>query len=192
MNLKKCIDFIERQDEVINMFQKIMVIGSPGSGKSTFSRKLRDITNLPLYYLDMIKHKPDRTEISSEEFDKKLKGILVKEKWIIDGNYQRTLEVRLKECDTVFLFDLPIDVCLSGAESRIGTKREDLPWIETEEELEKGFRQWIIGFPTQALPQIYQLLEKYNNKQIVIFKSREEADLYLTMIKQDLRRERFD
>ena len=53
------------------MHTKIMIIGSPGSGKSTFARKLRDKTGLPLFYLDMIKHKPDRTTISSEEFDKK-------------------------------------------------------------------------------------------------------------------------
>ena len=80
------------------MHTKIMIIGSPGSGKSTFARKIRDKTGLPLFYLDMIKHKPDRTTISSEEFDKKLKEILVKSQWIIDGNYQRTLEVRMKEC----------------------------------------------------------------------------------------------
>lgn len=49
--------------------EKIMVIGSPGAGKSTFSRKLRDVTGLPLYYLDTIWHKPDRTNISREEFD---------------------------------------------------------------------------------------------------------------------------
>ena len=58
------------------MHTKIMIIGSPGSGKSTFARKLRDKTGLPLFYLDMIKHKPDRTTISSEEFDKKLKEII--------------------------------------------------------------------------------------------------------------------
>ena len=51
------------------MHTKIMIIGSPGSGKSTFARKLRDKTGLPLFYLDMIKHKPDRTTISSEEFE---------------------------------------------------------------------------------------------------------------------------
>ena len=73
------------------MHSKIMIIGSPGSGKSTFARKLRDKTGLPLFYLDMIKHKLDRTTISSEEFDKKLKEILVKSQWIIDGNYKRTL-----------------------------------------------------------------------------------------------------
>lgn len=157
---------------------KIIIIGSPGSGKSTFARKLRDITDIPLYYLDMIWHKPDRTNISQEEFDTQLNDILQKDRWIIDGNYQRTLETRLEKCDTVFLMDFPIDVCLSGAESRIGKKREDLPWIEHE--FDEKFRQWIIDFPENRLTQIYQKIEKYrHNKDIIIFKSRKEADEYL-------------
>lgn len=157
---------------------KIIIIGSPGSGKSTFARKLRDITDIPLYYLDMIWHKPDRTNISQEEFDTQLNDILQKDRWIIDGNYQRTLETRLEKCDTVFLMDFPIDVCLSGAESRIGKKREDLPWIEHE--FDEEFRQWIIDFPENRLTQIYQKIEKYrHNKDIIIFKSRKEADEYL-------------
>ena len=152
------------------MHTKIMIIGSPGSGKSTFARKLRDKTGLPLFYLDMIKHKPDRTTISSEEFDKKLKEILVKKQWIIDGNYQRTLEARMKECDLIILFDLP---------TKVGTKREDMPWVETEETFEGEFKQWIQEFSDKSLPEIYQLLEKYKDKEVVIFKSREEANLYL-------------
>lgn len=84
--------------------KRIMVIGSPGSGKSTFARKLRDKSGLPLFYLDMIKHKPDRTEISSQEFDMKLMEILRHPEWIIDGNYQRTLDIRMKKADTIILF----------------------------------------------------------------------------------------
>lgn len=157
---------------------KIIIIGSPGSGKSTFARKLRDITNLPLYYLDMLWHKKDRTNISREEFDEKLEKILKKDKWIIDGNYQRTIEMRLKECDTVFLMYYPLEVCLSGAEERVGKKREDLPWIE--EKVDEEFKQIIVDFSKNKLPQIYKLLEKYQqNKNIVIFKSREEADNYI-------------
>lgn len=157
---------------------KIIIIGSPGSGKSTFARKLRDITNLPLYYLDILWHKKDRTNISREEFDEKLEKILKKDKWIIDGNYQRTIEMRLKECDTVFLMDYPLEVCLSGAEERVGKKREDLPWIE--EKVDEEFKQIIVDFSKNKLPQIYKLLEKYQqNKNIVIFKSREEADNYI-------------
>lgn len=122
-----------------------MIIGSPGSGKSTFARKLRDKTGLPLFYLDMIKHKPDRTTISSEEFDKKLKEILVKSQWIIDGNYQRTLEVRMKECDLIILFDLPTKVCLESVKSRIGTKKICLGWKlrkHLRENSNNGFRNF--------------------------------------------------
>ena len=77
------------------IMQKVIVIGCPGAGKSTFARRLRDITKLPLYYLDMLWHKPDRTNISREEFDARLTEILGSGTWIIDGNDQRTLEVRL-------------------------------------------------------------------------------------------------
>lgn len=156
---------------------RIIVIGSPGSGKSTFSRRLAEQTGLPLHHLDMIKHRPDRTTISSEEFDKRLKAVLERESWIIDGNYQRTIEIRLQYCDTVFLFDLPLEVCIEGVMARVGKKRPDMPWVE--EELDDEFRQWIEGFPTQKLPQIYKLLDSYCNGEIVIFRSIEDADTYL-------------
>lgn len=165
--------------------QRVMVIGSPGAGKSVFSRKLKDIANLPLYHLDLLYHKEDGTHIPKEEFDVKLREILEKENWIIDGNYQRTLEMRLKECDTVFLLDFSAEVCLSGARSRIGTKRDDLPWVE--EKLDEEFKQVIMDFPKNKLPQIYDLIETYKtNKNIIIFKTRKEADNYLEMLKRKL------
>ena len=160
------------------MFQKVIVIGSPGAGKSTFARKLRDLTGLPLFYLDMLWHKPDRTNVSREEFDEKLHEILMQEQWIIDGNYQRTLEMRLKACDMVFFLDFPLDVCLAGAQARIGKAREEMPWIENE--FDEEFRQDILEFPKVKLPKIYEMLERYReNKKIVIFKSREEVDAFI-------------
>ena len=157
--------------------KKVIVIGSPGAGKSTFSRKLRDKTGLPLFYLDMIWHKPDKTNITREEFHEKLEEIMEKDAWIIDGNYQRTLEIRLQTCDTVFFLDYPVEVCLEGASSRIGTEREDLPWVETE--FDEEFRQYIVDFPKEQLPQMYELLEKYKQeKEWIIFRNREEADRF--------------
>lgn len=158
--------------------EKIIVIGCPGSGKSTFARKLRDKTDLPLYYLDQIWHKADKTNVLREEFDAKLTDILKSEKWILDGNYNRTLEMRLKKCDTVFLLDLPLYICINNAESRIGKKREDMPWIE--DEFDEDFRQWILDFPEHTLLKIYSLLEQYKSeKNIIIFKSRDEIDNYM-------------
>lgn len=162
---------------------KIIVIGCPGAGKSTFAQKLKVATGLPLYHLDMLWHKSDGTNISKEEFDKKLADIFKSDKWIIDGNYQRTLEQRLKECDTVFLLDFSVEDCIEGAKSRIGKKRGDLPWIE--EKFDEKFKQYIMNFPKKNLPQTYKLLKKYqSNKNIVILKTREEANNYLKEMKR--------
>ena len=158
--------------------KKVIVIGCPGSGKTTFAEKLQNFTGLPLYYLDTIWHKPDKTHIPREEFDERIKEIFKTSEWIIDGNYGRTIEMRMKECDTVFLFDLPTEVCIQGATERIGKGRYDLPWLETE--LDPEVESFIREFPETTLPKIYDLIEKYKaEKEIIIFKSREETDEYL-------------
>lgn len=162
--------------------KKVIVIGCPGSGKTTFAEKLNKCTGLPLYYLDAIWHKPDKTHISREEFDERIWEIFSCPEWIIDGNYKRTIETRLKECDTVFLFDLPTEICLQGATERIGKGRYDLPWIETELDLE--FKKFIEEFSDKTLPYIYGLIDKYKaEKQVIIFKSREDADEYINKIR---------
>ena len=144
--------------------KKVIVIGSPGSGKTTFSEKLKSYTNLPLFYLDAIWHKSDRTHISREEYDARLSEILSTDEWIIDGNYNRTLEIRFKECDTVFFLDLPTDVCVESVRSRIGKPRDDMPWAE--DDFDPEFLEYIKNFPKDMLPKIYELLAEYKNKNI--------------------------
>ncbi len=157
--------------------KKVIIIGSPGAGKSTFARALHRKTHLPLYYLDMLWHKPDKTTISRQDFDCSLADILSQNKWIIDGNYSRTLESRLIACDTVFFLDFPPEVCLQGVNDRIGKPREDMPWIE--EAVDEELISCIKSFSKRELPHIYTLLKKYNYKSIIIFKSREESEKYL-------------
>jgi len=90
--------------------------------------------------------------------------------------------MRLQACDTVFFLDYPLEVCLKGAEARIGQKREEMPWVE--EEFDPEFKQWILDFPKDQLPIIYSLLEKYKEKiNIITFKSRDEAEKYFTLLK---------
>ena len=161
--------------------QKILVIGCPGAGKSTFSRALQEKMGLPLFHLDMLFWNADKTNASREEFDQKLSRILKGDKWIIDGNYGRTLEMRLEECDTVFLLDFPVSRCLLGVESRIGKPREDMPWIEQEFDTE--FKEWIINFPKKELPHVYDLLEKHKDKNVIIFKSHNEINGFLEKLK---------
>lgn len=157
------------------MLKKVIVVGCPGAGKSTFARRLHRETGLPLHHLDLLWHKPDRTTVSRREFDRRLGAILAQDRWILDGNYSRTLALRMEACDTVFLLDLPVEECLAAAQGRIGTPREDLPWVETE--LDPEFRQWIADFPQRELPRIYDLLRQFR-KAAYVFRSREEVENY--------------
>ena len=158
--------------------QRVIVIGSPGAGKSTFSRALRDKTGLPLYYLDLLWHKADRTTVSREEFDERVIELCERESGILDGNFARTLELRLRYCDTAILLDYPTEVCLAGVAARIGKPREDMPWVE--QEFDPEFRTYIQRFATERLPQMYEVLAKGGEgKQIIVLHSREEAEQFL-------------
>ena len=165
--------------------KKVIVIGCPGSGKTTFAEKLHRITGLPLYYLDAIWHKPDQCHITREDFDARMSDIFATPAWIIDGNYNRTIEMRLQQCDTVFLFDLPTALCIQGATERLGKGRYDLPWVEKE--LSEELKRSIEEFPRSSLPRIYELLERYQDgRRVTVFHSREAADAYLQAIASNL------
>ena len=157
---------------------KIIVVGPSGAGKSYFSKKLAKITGLPLYHLDNIFWKEDKTHISREEFDDKLLKILEQDKWIIDGDYSRTYELRIKYADTIYFLDFPLKVALDGVEQRIGKPRDDIPW--KEEIFDPEFKEWIIDWYKKTEPCLYHLIDKYKGtKNIVIFKTREEVDSYI-------------
>ena len=157
--------------------KKVIVIGCPGSGKSTVSRALHNKTGIPLYHLDMMYWNADKTTVKKSVFLERLSAVLEKDEWIIDGNYSSTMELRMAACDTVIFLDYPLDVCLDGIKERRGKPRSDMPWIETEEDTE--FIEFIKSYSEQQKPKVLELLEKYRNKNIVIFKSREEADAFL-------------
>lgn len=159
--------------------KKVIVIGCPGSGKTTFSKRLSEKTGLPIFYLDAIWHRSDRTHITREEFDARLTEIFALDSWIIDANYQRTVERRLSECDTVFLLDLSTEDCLDGAIARLGKERVDMPWTDTE--LDPQFESEIRRFKEDNLPVIYELIDRYKDgKKVFVFKSRGELDELLS------------
>ena len=158
---------------------KVMVVGCPGSGKSTFSIKLHEATGVPLYHLDMLNWNPDRTVVPRPVFRQRLQDVLEKDTWIIDGNYGSTMELRMKCCDTVIFLDYPVEVCLAGIQQRKGKKRPDMPWVEPQGEDDEEFLAFVKAYPQEGRAFVLELLEKYPGKNIVIFRTREEADQFL-------------
>ena len=147
-------------------------------GKSTFSRRLHELTGLPLIHLDLIWWKPDQTHISRAEFDGILAELTAGERWIIEGDYSRTYEARLRACDTVIFLDYDEETCIGGLRQRVGQKRPDIPWVE--ETLDPELVGFARSFRENSRPKLLALLENYPDKRQIVFRTRAEADAWLT------------
>ena len=162
---------------------KVIVIGCPGSGKSTFSRKLSNILGILVYHLDVLFWNKDKTNVGREVLIERLLDVFNKDAWIIDGNYGSTMELRIEKCDTIVFLDYPVEVCIEGVKNRQGKLRSDMPYATTEED-DKDFIEFIKNYNEQSRPKVIKLLEKYSQKNIIVFKNRKEADNFLIQLKQ--------
>ena len=158
---------------------RVIVIGCPGSGKSVFSRALHEKTGIPLYHLDNLYWNADRTKVDHDVFLAKMQEILESDAWILDGNYQSTMEKRITYCDTVFFLDYPLEVCLSGVLARQGKTRADMPWTEAPGETDAAFLSFIEQYAAQSRPIVLSLLGRYKNREIHVFTDRAQADDFL-------------
>lgn len=159
--------------------KKVLVLGCPGSGKSYFSKKLAKASGLPLCHLDMLFWNADRTTVTREIFLERLSEVLKTDSWIIDGNYSFSMEMRLRECDTVFFFDLATEVCLDGVAQRRGKPRTDMPWNEADYPVDEEFLEFIRTFREKGNPKIRTLLSMFPEKTVYTFTERAQADTFL-------------
>ncbi|MBO5294361.1 MAG: adenylate kinase [Clostridia bacterium] len=166
--------------------RRVIVIGSPGSGKSRFSRALHQATGLPLVHLDLLYWNADQTVVSRSVFLERLQEAVSQDAWIIDGNYASTMEMRLKNADTVFWLDYPTEVCLAGLRERRGKPRPDMPWVERADgEGDAEFWEYVRHFRETNRPAILALLARYPEKNVIIFQDRQEADAFLKTLSGD-------
>jgi adenylate kinase family enzyme len=165
--------------------KRIMIIGSPGSGKSTFSRKLSQITTLPLIHLDKEFWNNGWVETARKEWIKKQRGLILGDEWIIDGNYGGTMDIRLEKADTIICFNLSRTVCLMSYFKRVITNvnkvRPDMP-EGCPEKFDLEFMKYIWNFKGTSSQKNIDIIEKSKDKQIIVFKHRREAKKYIIEI----------
>jgi len=161
---------------------RILVIGSPGAGKTTFSLTLAERLSLPVVHLDRLFWRDGWQNVSREEFDRQLADAMAGPAWIIDGNYSRTLPVRLKEADTVIFLDYPTVTCLLGVLTRVirnrGISRPDMGG-NCPERLDPEFLRYVRDFRKKQRPQLQALLAGAQDKRIHVLKSRRAAKKFL-------------
>jgi adenylate kinase family enzyme len=160
-----------------------MIIGCGGSGKSTLARQLGEKLNLPVIHLDKLFWTPGWVSISKEEFNRVHEEAISKEKWIIDGNFDRTIPVRLQRCDTVIYLDFSRLACLMGVLKRVlttfGTVRPNMG-EGCPERIDLDFLKWVWNFNKNKRERNYRLLKEAEGVRVIILKNRRAVKKFLS------------
>lgn len=163
--------------------KKIAVIGSGGAGKSTFSRQLGSMLDLPVYHLDALLWKPGWVATTKAEQRRIQQQLVANEKWIIDGNYGGTLDIRLNAADTIIYLDIPRIICLYRVFKRMiqyrNRTRPDMA-AGCHERFDLGFLKWVWDYPKTKRPSILEKLEERSKeKTVIILSSRKEVEQFI-------------
>ncbi|EHI99380.1 topology modulation protein [Clostridium sp. DL-VIII] len=165
--------------------KRIMIIGCGGSGKSTLARNLGKKMSMPVIHLDKLFWRAGWKSISDKEFDTLLHNELIKDYWIIDGNFNRTISERLGRCDTVIYLDFSRVRCLFGVIKRVlknyGQTRSDMG-ENCPEKFDMEFLKWIWNFNKVNRDKYYQVLSNAKDKKVFIVHNHRECRKLLDRI----------
>jgi len=151
--------------------KKILVIGSSGVGKTTFSQRLGETTGIEVVHLDRLNFSPNWVGMPKAEWREKVAEITQGDSWIIDGNYSGTLEMRIAASDTVIFLEMPRLVCvcriLKRAVVYYGETRPDMA-EDCNEKFDWDFVKWVWNYPRRTKPKVEALLKKFQNEKTII------------------------
>ena len=162
--------------------KKIAIIGCSGSGKSTLSIKLNEILKIPVYHLDTLNWKPTWVATPRDERDELQKELVKRETWIIDGNYNRTLKIRIDEADTVIMLDIPRIICIYRVIKRFfmyrNSSRPDMN-EGCKEKIDIPFLKWVWNYNKVSRPNVIEMLDNIYDKEIIRFRNQKDIRNFL-------------
>lgn len=161
--------------------KKVLVIGSCGAGKSTFSKRLHEVTGLDLIHLDRFYHKPNWGKPTDEEWFRKVEELVSGDNWIIDGNYGGSMDFRMKHCDTVIWLDFNRVICSWRVLKRTITHRNKTRTDMAEgcnERFDWEFTKYVWNFPRDKNPAIETRITKFKNFRTIRLKSNAEVEAF--------------
>jgi adenylate kinase family enzyme len=132
--------------------QRVLIIGSPGSGKSTFARRLGALTGLPVVHIDQLFWDPGWVQVPSRLYLARLRDALSEDRWIMDGNYTSSLDLRLPRADRIILLDRSRLSCVRRIGQRIasshGQVRADMA-AGCPERIDWAFLKYVWNYPNK-------------------------------------------
>ena len=158
--------------------KRVLVIGSGGSGKSTFAVELGRATGLPVIHLDPEYWRPGWEGTPKDEWTSRVEKLLAGDSWIMDGNFGGTREIRMQAADTIIFLDLPRRVCLYRVLKRTikyyGRSRPDMS-EGCNERLDLEFILWVWNYKHRSRKRLLAELERLEGKSVIILQNQKQV-----------------
>ena len=163
------------------MYNRISIVGGSGSGKSTLCNILSKELNLPAIHLDAINFNENWVEIDKAERDKIISTKTENEKWIIDGNYNKTLKERFEKADLIIWLDYSTFMQLKGIFKRyLKTRNNERPEIPgCKEKLDFAFIKYVATYNKKKRHIIVKYLKDIPKEKVLIFKKQKVLNKWL-------------
>jgi adenylate kinase family enzyme len=166
--------------------KKVIVIGSGGAGKSTFSRRLGEKLGIPVVHLDKLFWRPNWTRTPEDEWVEIVRREIARDEWVVDGNFGGTREMRMQACDTVIFLDIPRRVCMFRILKRTvmyrGRTRPDMA-EGCSERFDWEFILWVWNYPNRSRSRLLTELDRLREKKIIVLKTRSDAERLLSELR---------
>lgn len=169
------------------MYNRISIVGGSGSGKSTLCNILSKELNLPAIHLDAINFNSDWVEIDKTERDKIISAKSSEDKWVIDGNYSKTLKERFEKTDLIIWLDYSTFTQLKGIFKRFfKTHNKEKPEIPgCKERLNFTFIKYVATYNKKKRHIIVDTLENVSKDKVLIFKKQKDLNKWLKEFTHD-------
>ena len=163
------------------MYNRISIVGGSGSGKSTLCNVLSKELNLPAIHLDAINYEPNWVKIDKDERDKIISNKSAEDKWIMDGNYNKTLQDRFEKADLIIWLDYSTIKQLKGVIKRyLTTYNKERPEIPgCKERLDFTFIKYVVTYNKKKRPVIVDYLKDIPKEKVLVFRKQKDLNKWL-------------